>query len=108
MRIIGLAFVSTKTVKNGDLAGFPQTYAYGDGLWGIEVPFLGGTKEFSGPNGTRDDEEPANLWQQYRDWCNEVLETHKVYRAPDGVEGSMSFFRREAKRGNLHGCLIKL
>lgn len=108
MRIMGLRFVEVKVVKNGDFAGFPQTYAYGDGLWGIEIPFLGSTKEFCGPNGTRYGEEPANLWQQYRDWCQETLETHKVYRAPDGTEGSMSFFRREAKRGNLHGCLIKL
>ena len=108
MRIIGLIFLEMKIVKNGYLAGFPQTYAYGDGLWGIEVPFLGGIKEFCGPNGTRDNEKPADLWHQYRDWCDEVLETHRVYQAPDGTKGSMSFFRREAKRGNLHGCLIKL
>lgn len=33
---------------------------------------------------------------------------YKLWKAPDGEVGSMTYFMRDAKRGHLHGCILAL
>lgn len=112
--------VHVPAVKAIDLVVSYQQYSVGGGEWSIEAktsydqsvwgPCI---KEWVGSNGTQG---PADdLWAEVEAWEKDpkgglkvVKEayTYRNYIAPDGTEGSYSFFRKEAMKGRLHGCLI--
>jgi len=97
-----------------------QTYSVGGGEWSIEAKtshdqsvWGPSIKEWVGSNGTQ---SPADdLWAEVEDWEKDpkgglkVVRkgyTYRSYIAPDGTEGSYSFFRKEVMNGRLHGCLV--
>lgn len=111
MRLKGLIPAGIKVVKNGDLVARYTVHALGGGEWSIEAhegydewsPCI---KEWVGSNGTR---EPADdLWKRADEWAEQVHHKYKLWKAPDGEVGSMTYFMREAKRGHLHGCILAL
>ena len=125
MKIQGLDYVGmthVDEVRAIDLVTGFQTYAVGDGQWSIEAKtsqdmsaYGPSCMEWVGSNGTRYDEEPDDLWAQVEEWQNDpegglkvVKEgyDYRTYEAPDGTRGSISYFKREAMRGHLHGCVV--
>lgn len=99
-----------------------QTYSLGDGLWSIEAKtsydqscWGPSCMEWVGSNGTR--EEADDLWAEVEAWKFDpngglaiVRDAYKyrVYEAPDGCQGSYSFFVREAEAGRCHDLIIVL
>ena len=125
MKLVGLVKVGTVKVpalKVVDLVESYQTYALGDGLWSIEAKTTEDQSvwgpsihEWVGSNGTREPED--DLWAQVNEWVKDpnggqmVIKkaySYAEYQAPDGTKGSKSFFYREAKKGFLHGLLLRL
>lgn len=112
MKIEGLIYVGRVNVPektNGQKAANYGTFAVGDGEWSIEARDADGNllAEFVGLNGTNG-EEPTDLWAQVNEWAKQVATpaySYKEFEAPDGTRGSITFFRSEAERGRLHGCL---
>lgn len=112
MKIIGLTKLGVRQVAaqtNGDLVATTETFAVGGGDWSIEVRDRQGylLREFVGSNGTRD--EADDLWASYDKWAAKEVRpaySYMEWEAPDGTKGAYSFFVREAKRGNLHGCVV--
>ena len=126
MRILNLNYVGmthVDEVRQIDLVTNFQTYAIGDGLWSIEAKTTNDMSEWgpscmewTGSNGTRYDEESDDLWAQVEEWQNDpegglkVVKKgydYKTYESPDGTRGSISFFKREAMNGHLHGCIVQ-
>jgi hypothetical protein len=111
MKLKGLVPIGVKVIKNGDLVERYITHALGGGEWSIEAhvdddPYSHCVKEWVGSNGTR---EPADdLWALVDEWAEQVHSKYKVFKAPDGTQGSYSFFMREARMGHLHGCILAL
>lgn len=110
MKLIGLRFKEIVTVLNGDIVYETRTVGLGGGEWAIEAYDAQGffLHEFVGLNGTRGGEEPSDLWAEFAEWASKVSHRYKVFIAPDGTEGPLSFFWREAERDNLHGCMLSL
>lgn len=110
MKLQGLKFKEIKTVYNGQLVAQTKTIGLGSGEWAIEAYDDEGLllAEFVGSNGQCFGEEPDDLWAELRSWTHEIAYTFKVFVAPDGEEGTLSYFWREARRSRLHGCLIVL
>lgn len=125
MRLQGLkkvGIIEVPAVKAVDLVESCQTYALGDGMWSIEAKTSADQSvwgpaiaEWVGSNGTREPED--DLWAQVEEWAQDpnggqmvVKEAYSYveYEAPDGTKGSKAFFYREAKKGFLHGLLLRL
>lgn len=125
MKIRGLIFSCVKhvaAVKAVDLVVSYQTYAVGGGDWSIEAKTTPdqsvwgpSIKEWVGSNGTRDGEEPTDLWAEVEAWEKDPKGgqaivrpafAYKEYEAPDGTVGSISYFKREINRGRLHGLTV--
>lgn len=106
LQLHGLVLDHKEQKTNGDFAGFPTTHSVGGGEWSLEVPFLGGIKEFVGSNGTRG-YEADDLWGKFNEWCAQPLgKPVNYWKAPDGTVQTKSAFYRDAKCGNLHGLVI--
>jgi hypothetical protein len=125
MKIYGLIATKTinvKAVKAIDMVVSYQTYSLGGGEWSIEAKTTHDQSvwgpsimEWVGSNGTRYDEEATDLWKEVEEWEKDpkgglaVVKpaySYQEYKAPDGVTGSFSFFKREMINGRLHGCLV--
>lgn len=122
--LIATQTVNVKAVKAIDLVVSYQTYSLGGGEWSIEAKtsydqsiWGPSIKEWVGSNGTRESEEPTDLWAEVREWEKDpqggqaIIKpsySYQEYEAPDGCRGSYKYFLREVQRGHLHGCLITL
>ena len=108
MKIIGLEQVKVITVYNGDYVATTETFSIGDGQWSLEALNRDGhcLKEFVGNNGTREGDECDDLYSLYESWARDVHHQYRVLRAPDGMQASLSWFRREINKGRLHGLIV--
>jgi len=125
MKIRGLVvarIVEVAAVKAVDLVVSYQTYSLGGGDWSIEAKTSNDQSawgpsimEWVGSNGTRNGEEPTDLWAEVEEWEKDPqggqvivkpAYSYREYEAPDGVKGSYSFFKREINNGRLHGLLL--
>lgn len=124
MKIKGLEFVERVNVpdkKYIDLVDRYESFSLGGGEWSIEAISnsfkYGIIEEWVGLNGTQPGEECDDLWGEVYEWQEDpngglaIAEkgySYNIYEAPDGTRGSYSFFRKEALKGRLHGCLVTL
>lgn len=108
MKILGLEKVRVITVCNGDYVATTETFSLGDGQWSLEALDREGhcLKEFVGNNGQRKGDEPDDLYSLYESWAKGVHHKYSVFRAPDGIEASLSWFRKEIMKGKLHGLVV--
>lgn len=114
MKLQGLRFVERVNVPRTyikDILGECSTHSVGDGQWTIEAYHKDGRllKEFIGENGTKNNVEPTDLWSELDKWAEETIwaeaHSYKKYQAPDGTEGSYTFFLNEVIKGHLHGLV---
>lgn len=121
--LIATQVIKVAAVKAVDLVVNYQTYSLGGGEWSIEAKtshdqsvWGPSIMEWVGSNGTRDGEEPTDLWAEVREWEKDpqgglaVIKSaysYQEYEAPDGTRGSYSFFKREIGKGRLHGLLLR-
>ena len=108
MRILGLKKIGVITVCNGDYVANTKTFSLGDGEWSLEALDRNGhcLKEFVGNNGTKEGYEYDDLYSLYESWARMVHHKYMVFSAPDGTQSSISWFRKEIKKGRLHGLIV--